>query len=88
MLPDSPTESGTDRNGLLSYAGEWHGLAVGAFLGVLAGATQNPAIFLVAIGLIAGKKSYQRAHMKDASRETAYTGAAFVLAFFPTLLLV
>jgi len=38
-LPDGPTEESTERDGLLSYAGEWHALLVGAGAGLAAAVT-------------------------------------------------
>lgn len=32
-LPDGPTEDSTERDGVLSYAGEWHALAIGFAVG-------------------------------------------------------
>lgn len=32
--PDSPTESGSERDGFLSYAAEWHAFAIGVYDGM------------------------------------------------------
>lgn len=40
-LPDGKREDDTERDGLLSYAGEWHALLAGAGAGLAAGATGN-----------------------------------------------
>lgn len=33
-LPDEPTEDETNRDGFLSYAGEWHALSFGVYHGM------------------------------------------------------
>lgn len=33
-LPDGAEESDTDRDGLLSYSGEWHALTIGVYRGL------------------------------------------------------
>lgn len=33
-LPDGPTEDDTERDGFLSYAGEWHAVAHGVYNGL------------------------------------------------------
>lgn len=32
--PDSPTEAGSERDGFLSYAAEWHALSIGVYDGM------------------------------------------------------
>lgn len=32
--PDSPSESGSERNGFLSYAAEWHAFSIGVYDGM------------------------------------------------------
>lgn len=32
--PDAPTESDSERDGFLSYAGEWHAFTIGMYSGV------------------------------------------------------
>lgn len=34
MWPDAPNEEDTERDGLLSYAGEWHALTIGVYRGL------------------------------------------------------
>lgn len=80
-LPDAPNESDTERDGVLSYAGEWHALAIGAGLGIFAAATMNEVVFVFAFLLITGKAKVSNSHLKDAAKEAAYTSAAFVGAF-------
>ena len=57
--PDGAKESDTPRPGFLSYAGEWHALAVGLGAGIAAGTTGRwelaAVVVAVALGLKAGK---------------------------------
>lgn len=59
-LPDEPNESDTERDGLLSYATEWHALIVGGATGLYAGYTANPHLYFVvlavALGIIGAKR--------------------------------
>ena len=34
LLPDGKTEDDTERDGFLSYAGEWHALTIGVYRGL------------------------------------------------------
>ena len=78
-LPDAPTEAGTKRNGVLSYAAEWHALEVGAFAGVAYGVTGRPEIAGVVAATTFGVREAKVGHMKDAREEVGYTGTGFVL---------
>ena len=57
--PDGAREKDTKRPGFLSYAGEWHALAVGLAAGLAAGTTGRwelaAAVVAVALGMQAGK---------------------------------
>lgn len=57
--PDGAREQDTKRPGFLSYAGEWHALAVGLAAGLAAGTTGRwelaAAVVAVALGMQAGK---------------------------------
>lgn len=81
VSPDAPTEADSKRDGFLSYAAEWHGLAVGAFFGLVAAVTMNEAVFVFAFLVISGKAKVSNPHLRDAAKETAYTGGGFVAAF-------
>lgn len=50
---DAPTESDSERDGLLSYSKEWHALTVGLTAGLVAGATGTwtLAVAVVAMAL-------------------------------------
>lgn len=60
-LPDGATEADTDRDGVLSYAGEYHALVVGAGAGLAAGATGKWELAVVvasaALGVEAARRS-------------------------------
>jgi len=49
-----PSERATERDGLLSYAGEWHAVALGGGLGVYAALTQDPQLMVALLGLSLG----------------------------------
>ena len=34
LIPDKPNEEDTERDGFLSYAGEWHALTIGVYRGL------------------------------------------------------
>lgn len=57
--PDGAREGDTARGGFLSYAGEWHSLAVGLAAGIGAGTTGRwelaAAVVALALGLQSGK---------------------------------
>lgn len=61
MLPDSRTEAGTERDGVLSYAGEWHALVVGFAVGFAAAVTGRwelaGVLAAAALGVEGGKRS-------------------------------
>lgn len=50
-LPDAETEGGSKRNGVLSYAKEWHAVALGVASGVFAPFAATAAFAGVALGL-------------------------------------
>jgi hypothetical protein len=60
-VPDASTEAGTDRDGVLSYAGEWHALIVGLAAGFVALQTGFEMLLVVvaaaALGIEAGKRA-------------------------------
>lgn len=78
-IPDGMTESDTDRDGVLSYAGEYHALAIGAFLGVAVGLTGDTTVLMAAVAIVLGKAKYSNPHLKDATQEVAYTASGFVV---------
>jgi len=57
--PDGAREQDTPRGGFLSYAGEWHSLAVGLGAGIAAGTTGRwelaAVVVALALGMEAGK---------------------------------
>jgi len=78
-LPDAANESDTERDGFLSYAAEWHALAIGAFFGLVFAVTGNPVVAGFAFLVITGKAKVSNAHLRDAAKEAAYSGGAFVV---------
>lgn len=81
------SESDTERDGFLSYSGEIHAVGIGASAGVLTAVTGNPAVALTFAALLFGKQKYENKHLNDASKEAAYSGAAFTFIYLITVLL-
>jgi tetrahydromethanopterin S-methyltransferase subunit B len=74
-IPDETKEEYTDRNGVLSYAGEWHAL----FYGVLVGLTGQEALIVAFVSYLVGRNKLPERfptteHLRDAGREPAYSG--------------
>jgi hypothetical protein len=78
-LPDAANESESERDGFLSYSGEWHAVAVGAFFGFVFAATGTPAVSVFAFLVFSGKAKASNNHLRDAAKEVAYSGGAFVV---------
>lgn len=76
---DAPTEAGSERDGVLSYAAEWHALEVGLFVGL---SGQWPLIAALAAFSVGGAAMGQRLrdvqHVRDAAREPGYASAGVV----------
>lgn len=68
---DAPTESNSERNGFLSYAGEWHALAVGVAIGAWAAYAGRPEL----VALVAGVAVLGR----GAERLNRFVGGRFAL---------
>lgn len=78
-LPDAPKESQTKRNGVLSYAAEWHALEVGSFAGIAYGITGRAEVAGIVAATAFGAREARTGHMKDARKEVGYTGTGFIL---------
>lgn len=90
-IPDGKTEADTERDGLLSYAGEWHAL----ILGIGAGATYSPTLVGMFLAYVFGKCHLlgilspgstgekcplkETGHMEDAAKEPGYSIAGVLL---------
>lgn len=95
-VPDKASEDDTERDGVLSYAAEWHAL----LLGIGAGLTQNPLIMGVFVAYVFGRCAFvesvysgvlnvtqgcplnENGHLSDAVKEPAYSCAGLVLGLF------
>jgi hypothetical protein len=53
----APTESDSARDGLLSYAVEWHALTVGIAVGFVAGVTGRWELAGIAVGIVLGVRA-------------------------------
>jgi hypothetical protein len=75
-------ESETPRDGFLSYAGEFHALAVGIAVGAYAGINDQPELFAAMIGVALGIKTGSAAtkRIKKALKETGSGGFRNALA--------
>lgn len=78
-LPDGATEGDTDRDGVLSYAGEWHALEVGFAVG-FASVVPYPKLkrFVFAIVGLGADMTRTQA-FKEAKRESWYALTGVVL---------
>lgn len=85
-------ESGTDYNGFLSYAGEWHSLTLGLSVGGSSALTGSPEVAattaLVALGYKpaskmpnVGKKKEKASTVGEIRREPWYATGGIVLGF-------
>lgn len=79
--PDAATEDESDRDGFLSYAAEWHAVAVGAVFALLTAIVGNPAPAIFFGGILTGRIPTGVNHLRDAAKETAYSGGAFVVVW-------
>lgn len=95
-LPDGPTEDSTSRDGLLSYAGEWHALVIGLGTGLAAGATGTWMLAVVvataALGLevakVAGQTPTAGKALGEVRREPWYALGGLSLGAVAGVLLV
>ena len=67
--------------GFLSNIPEWHALAIGSALGLISGFTGSNEIAIFAFLVITGKAKVSNGHLRDAAKEAAYSGGAFVVLF-------
>jgi len=79
--PDAPSESASEYDGFLSYAGEYHALAVGALAGGVYAATGDAAVAAGLWAIVTGGRKVS-GHLADARDEVAYTAGGAVLGFF------
>lgn len=73
------TESGSSYNGVLSHAGEWHAVAVGALAGAVWAATGDPAVASALGTVVYGAGKLGSSHLRDARQEVAYTAGGAVV---------
>lgn len=80
-LPDAPSEDATDGDGLLSYAGEWHALALGAGAGLAASVGDRPELVVVVVAIALGVRAAPTSKLKELRREPWYATGGAVLAY-------
>lgn len=80
-LPDGATEEETSRDGFLSYAVEWHALAVGLAAGLAAGATGSFEILGVIVAVTVGIRAAPVKPLRQLKREPWYALGGVVIGF-------
>lgn len=70
-LPDAPTEAGTTRDGFLSYAGEWHALALGLAAGIMFGVEGDVDHAVGLVGVALGGKGIEGAKSRIGNSKAA-----------------
>ena len=78
---DPTTREQGDWQGALSTLAEWHALAIGLGIGVVAAAVARPEL-MTAVALIAvGEAEAQGNQLKDVSKEPAYAIAGLAIGY-------
>lgn len=89
-LPDGASESDTARDGLLSYASEWHAAILGLGFGAAGGWLGQPEVagvgIAVALGLGAAKRVSQTV-AGELRREPWYAVGGVLLGYAPAVVL-
>jgi hypothetical protein len=76
----SVNESGSSRDGFLSYAGEYHATALGAAAGFMFGALGSRELLAAMIPYAAGRATGRGdSHLRDIGKEPAYFAGAVVV---------
>ena len=86
-LPDAGSEEETERDGLLSYAGEWHALILGTAVG-LTGSPVFMGLFIAFVFGVVGGTLRETSQMRDALEEQAYSSFGVILGYLLNVLLV
>lgn len=93
-LPDAPKEEATERDGLLSYAGEWHALVIGLVVGTVATLTGHYVLMVVVVGAALGLSLGRRCGttrrvpaLGEIRREPWYALFGLILGAMPVVLL-
>lgn len=90
-LPDSGTESSTDRDGFLSYATEWHALTLGLALGVSIqsqGQLQRASQLVFSmLGLAKTRRSWNKKMLREGKKEPWYFLGGMVIGLLAALVL-
>lgn len=82
---DAPTEDESERNGFLSYAGEWHAATIGIGVGLAAALHGRPEFLAVLVattlGLAGADRLKGRRTARELRREPWYGIGASLLAY-------
>lgn len=76
---DAASESDSDRNGLLSYASEWHAGIIGLAAGIGLGVPGVVVILATALGLKGWQQISNRKAVKELQREPWYGIGASII---------
>lgn len=81
ILPDGRSESDTERNGLLSYAGEWHALILGLLAGITSGVTGEPALAMTVAGYVFGESKGNGKAFREIKSEPWYAAGGVIIGY-------
>lgn len=71
-LPDQPTESASERNGVFSYAGENHSFVLGAGVGFVSAATGTFSLATLLVGVALGETKANGKALREIQSEPWY----------------
>lgn len=87
--PTAPAEKKSEYNGLLSYAGEWHSLTMGLFIGFVSGAADRPELMMILLGVFideeftefSGGKLINKLAKRDIRKEPWYAAGGSLIGY-------
>lgn len=68
-LPDGATEADTERNGVLSYAGEWHALLLGIGAGLVVAMTGRWEFAALVVAVALGVQAAPTPRLRELTSE-------------------
>jgi len=78
---DRASEGGSEYDGLLSYAGEWHSVIIGLGAGLGLGVVGVGAVAAAALGLQGSKRITNRKAIRELKREPWYSMSGSLIGF-------
>lgn len=82
---DAPTEADSQRDGVLSYALEWHALIMGLGAGLASGLAQRPELLVLVVGVALGIKAAPTKKLRQLKREPWYAIGGTLIGYATTL---